>query len=231
MQPSAIELLLHKYAPTFHPVVQFVPAKDKLLPLDFTAANTQLTETIYSDLDLFCSYITKLLHAGRARYGVGGYNELRVIYAASEHFDDAGEPRRLHLGIDIWAEAGTPVFAFMGGSVHSIAYNDNKGDYGATLVLLHQLEGHAFYTLYGHISCRDIEQLAPGQYVVRGQEIAHLGSPAENGQWPPHLHFQVVIDMQLKSGDYPGVCKFSEREKYLQNCPDPDLILQMRQFT
>ncbi|HTL06727.1 MAG TPA: peptidoglycan DD-metalloendopeptidase family protein [Chitinophagaceae bacterium] len=230
MQPSPVELLLHKYAPGFHPVVPFAPGRDKLLALDFTAANTQLTPSIYNQLDLFSAYINNLLNKAGAKYGIGGYAELRVIYAASEHFDDATEPRRLHLGIDIWAAEGTPVFAFMGGSVHSVAYNGIKGDYGATLVLLHQLEGYAFYTLYGHISCRDIEQLAAGQYVVRGQEIAHLGTPAENGQWPPHLHFQVIIDMQLKTGDYPGVCKFSERSQYLQNCPDPDLILQMRKY-
>ena len=52
----------------------------------------------------------------------------------------------------------------------------------------------------------------------------------ENGHWPPHLHFQIILDMQLKEGDYPGVCKYSEREKYLANCPDPDLILQLNQY-
>jgi len=36
--------------------------------------------------------------------------------------------------------------------------------------------------------------------------------------------------MQLKQGDYPGVCKYSEQAKYLQNCPDPDLILQMNRW-
>jgi hypothetical protein len=35
--------------------------------------------------------------------------------------------------------------------------------------------------------------------------------------------------MRGKEGDYPGVCKFSERGKYLLNSPDPDLILQMMQ--
>jgi hypothetical protein len=33
--------------------------------------------------------------------------------------------------------------------------------------------------------------------------------------------------MEGKSGDYPGVCKYSEREKYLTNCPNPDLVLGM----
>jgi len=60
--------------------------------------------------------------------------------------------------------------------------------------------------------------------------IAHFGEPNENGHWPPHLHFQIILDMELKQGDYPGVCKYSERQKYLANCPDPDFILQMRKW-
>ena len=198
--------------------------------MNFTASNTALTETIYSDIAAFEKYVAaQLKHAG-ARYGIGGYAEHRTIYAASRHFDTATEPRRLHLGIDIWGPAGTPVYAFMGGRVHSFAFNNRSGDYGATLVLSHQLDGLAFHSLYGHISLKDIENLSASQYVVRGQTIAHFGWPEENGHWPPHLHFQLIVDMELKEGDYPGVCRYSERERYLNNCPDPDLVLRMNQY-
>jgi peptidoglycan LD-endopeptidase LytH len=57
--------------------------------------------------------------------------------------------------------------------------------------------------------------------------IGHIGTPEENGDWPPHLHFQVIEDMECKMGDYPGVCSKKERDRYLQNCPDPDLVLNM----
>jgi murein DD-endopeptidase MepM/ murein hydrolase activator NlpD len=230
MQAQPVIPSLHKYAGTFHSVVPFTPGKDRLLPMDFTASNQELTEQVYGDVDQFGVYINQLLERSGCRYGIGGYNEDRIIYAASALFDAGPEPRRLHLGTDIWGPAGTPVYAFMGGRVHSFAFNNNQGDYGATLVLLHQLDGFAFYTLYGHISLKDIENLAASQYVVRGQQIARFGNPAENGHWPPHLHFQVIIDMELKTGDYPGVCKYSEKEKYLNNCPDPDLILQMNRY-
>ncbi|HRI22544.1 MAG TPA: peptidase M23, partial [Panacibacter sp.] len=69
-----------------------------------------------------------------------------------------------------------------------------------------------------------------GKYINRGEVFGHFGLPAENGQWPPHLHFQVIIELEWKRGDYPGVCKKSEREKYLGNCPNPDLILNMMQY-
>lgn len=221
---------LHKYAESFHPVVPFAKEQDRLVQMDFTANNKTVTEEIYSNIHFFSNYVNEVLEKTGSRYGIGGYAELRTIYAASNHFDTAGEPRRFHLGVDIWGAAGTPIYAFAGGRIHSFAFNNQQGDYGATLVLLHQLDGFAFHTLYGHISLRDIENITSSQYVVRGQEIAHIGNAEENGHWPPHLHFQIIIDMQLKEGDYPGVCKYSEREKYLSNCPDPDIILRMNQL-
>ncbi|WEK37429.1 MAG: peptidoglycan DD-metalloendopeptidase family protein [Candidatus Pseudobacter hemicellulosilyticus] len=227
--PDPIDNIIRKYQSTFHPVVKVEPGRDGLLLLDFTAKNPSLTSTVLNDTQQFSAYINHSLEQAGARLGIGGYAEHRTVYSRSPHFDTkpGEEPRRLHLGIDIWGPAGTPVYAFMGGMVHSFAFNDHYGDYGATLILLHQLDGIPFYTLYGHISLRDIQRLSPGQYVTFGEVIAHFGEPSENGQWPPHLHFQVIIDMELREGDYPGVCKFSEREKWLANCPDPDLILQL----
>ena len=131
--------------------------------------------------------------------------------------------------MDIWGKAGTPVFAPLGGMVHSFAFNDRKGDYGATIILLHQLDGIPFYSLYGHLSFRDLS-ISEGNYVNRGQEFAHFGDVHENGHWPPHLHLQLIFDIQMKQGDYPGVCKYSEREKYLANCPDPDFLANLNQF-
>ena len=230
---SIVSALLKKHQKNFHTVVPFAAAKDHLLAMDLTENNSHLTSAVIEDNVLLSQYINGQLK-DKYKYGIGGYDEHRTVYSRSPLFSglkQENEPRRLHLGIDIWGPAGTPVFAFMGGRIHSFAFNDNMGDYGATLILLHQLDGFAFHTLYGHISLNDIEKITASQYVIRGQRIAHFGEPAENGHWPPHLHFQVIIDMELKQGDYPGVCKYSEKEKYLLNCPDPDLILQMNQYT
>jgi hypothetical protein len=60
--------------------------------------------------------------------------------------------------------------------------------------------------------------------------VGHFGQPKENGNWPPHLHFQVIKDIRIKDGDYPGVCATSEKKKYLTNCPDADLILNMMKY-
>jgi very-short-patch-repair endonuclease len=140
------------------------------------------------------------------------------------------EPRRLHLGVDIWGPVDTPIYAPLEGAVHSFGFNDAYGDYGATLILQHEVNGLLFHTLYGHLSLKSIQDKQEGQEIEKGAWIASFGDIAENGNWPPHLHFQVILDMQGNKGDYPGVCRFSEREQYLNNCPDPDLILRMNQM-
>jgi peptidoglycan LD-endopeptidase LytH len=217
------QTLLHHQA-SFHPVVEFNTSTDRLLIMDFTSANTELTDDIILHTKHFAWYINKKLDG--FRYGIGGYNEERILYKRSQHFSGK-EPRTIHLGTDIWAAAGTPVYVPLGGVVHSFAFNNNFGDYGATIILQHQLDSISFYTLYGHVSLKDLSGLQQGRYINRGEVIAHFGEPAENGDWPPHLHFQVIEDIELKEGDYPGVCSKGDREKYLQNCPDPDCIVNM----
>ncbi|HVI45201.1 MAG TPA: peptidoglycan DD-metalloendopeptidase family protein [Chitinophaga sp.] len=218
--------VLKKYQSTFKPVIALQP-EEQLLVMDFTANNTTLTKTILHDIGKFSRYVERTLTDAGCRLGIGGYNEHRTIYAVSPHFDAGEEPRRLHLGIDVWGAVGTPVAVPLNGHVHSFRFNDDFGDYGATIILQHQLDGQRFHTLYGHLSISNLKGLYENMPVTAGQPLAHFGTSAENGGWPPHLHFQVIEEMQNFRGDYPGVCRYSEREKYLRNCPDPDLILQL----
>lgn len=221
-----LENALIKNAAAFHPVIKFDPATDKLIRFDFADSNKELNAATVADTRLFTEYVNEKLKNAGAKFGIGGYNENRTIYRRSKLFCGE-EERTVHLGIDIWGPAGTPVYAALGGMVHSFAFNNNFGDYGATIILLHQLETVAFYTLYGHLSLKDISMLKEGAYITRGEVIGHFGESHENGNWPPHLHFQIIHDIALKEGDYPGVCRLSEKEWYLNNCPNPDLILSM----
>ncbi|WP_240743181.1 peptidoglycan DD-metalloendopeptidase family protein [Ilyomonas limi] len=230
---DTLEAILQQSANTFHPVVPFHPAEDKLLRMDFTATNKNIKEEWLLNTETFCSYIDTLLQQKNCTYGIGGYNEYRTIYSRSDVFDagsSSEEPRRLHLGIDIWGKAGTPVFAPLNGTIHSVAFNDRFGDYGATIITQHQLNGELFHILYGHLSLADLTNVTAGKHITAGEVIGHFGQPFENGSWPPHLHIQVIKDMQHNIGDYPGVCRYSEREVYLHNCPDPDFILRMMQY-
>ncbi len=229
-QNTGFQESVKKYMSGFHRVVP-LDKEDQLLLMDFTENNTGLTDAMLGDTALFSAYVKEQLQKAGATYGIGGYNEHRTIYSRSRVFDaPAGEePRRLHLGVDIWGAAGTPVYAPLEGVVHSFAFNDAYGDYGATLIVQHEIEGFLFHTLYGHLSLASIQDKKEGEFVEKGRWIAAFGEPMENGHWPPHLHFQLIIDMQGHKGDYPGVCRFSEREQYLANCPDPELILGLEE--
>lgn len=233
MNSGELISVLKKNQPGFDPVIPFVPQRDKFLLLDFTNNNKELTDDIMNDTKAFSGYINRILENKKARYGIGGYAEYRTVYNKSKVFDGKApgeEPRRLHLGIDIWGKHNTAVMAPIDGIIHSFAFNNRPGDYGATIILTHQVEAISFYTLYGHLSLNSIKNIAGGDRVMKGDTFAEFGIPAENGQWPPHLHFQVINDLEGWSGDYPGVCKYSEKEKYLSNCPDPDLILKMMEY-
>jgi murein DD-endopeptidase MepM/ murein hydrolase activator NlpD len=212
-------------------VVDYDTTTDKLYQFDFTAANTELDLDTVTDSAKFSAWVSNKLKAGNCRYGIGGYMEHRTIYARSKHFDTDDEPRRLHLGIDIWSNAGTPVYAPLDGTIHSFQDNDNFGDYGPTIILQHDLDGLTLYSLCGHLSRESLVGLSVGQQIKKNQQIATFGNISENGQWPPHLHFQLMFDMEGKAGDYPGVARFSEKEHWLINIPDPNLILGFKELT
>lgn len=217
----------------FHAVVPFDPAHNRLLAMDFTAANNALTDELLGDVNLFTHWVNDQLKQSNALYGIGGYNEHRTVYKTSKVFDgktEGEEPRRLHLGTDIWGKPGTTVMAPLDGIVHSFAFNNQAGDYGATIILSHRLEQEYFYTLYGHLCLDSIKNISAGDRLAKGDIFASFGIPSENGHWPPHLHFQLILEIGDCSGDYPGVCKFSEKEQWLANSPDPDIILQLNQY-
>ena len=207
-------------------VVDFKATTDCLYNFDFTLNNVELSEGLIADTERFSLWVEKKLRDNNCLYGIGGYLEHRTIYARSSHFNTGNEARRLHLGIDIWGKEGSAVYSPLPGWVHSFNNNDNFGDYGPTIILEHHLDGLTLYSLYGHLNRDSLNGLNIGQKVDSNQQIASFGNSVENGHWPPHLHFQLMFDMEGWHGDYPGVCRYSEMEKYRKNIPDPQLFLR-----
>jgi 4-aminobutyrate aminotransferase-like enzyme/Ser/Thr protein kinase RdoA (MazF antagonist) len=160
---------------------------------------------------------------------LGKYNEARAIYATDAYEVKTNEGlswRTIHLGIDIFSEAGTKVKAVLDGVVHSFANNNADRDYGPTIILQHDVSHDlTFYTLYGHLNTSSLTNLSVGKKVKAGDVIAEVGHRRENGNWTPHLHFQVMLDMLDKAGDFPGVCIPQEAEVWRSLCPDPWLLL------
>ncbi len=165
----------------------------------------------------------------RLIYGLGSYLEKRSVYATPQFADVASpEWRTMHLGIDVFAPAGTALYAPLSGRVLHLTYNAALLDYGHTLILEHDAGGVPFYTLYGHLGASLPETLAKGDAVAAGQLIAHLGDWHENGGWSPHVHFQVMSDMlDQNSGNFFGVGHESLVDVWSEICLDPNLILRL----
>lgn len=217
------------------PIIRMEVGAIRVADLNLSASNPYFSEADYADTKALNAFIDAEKVRLDADVLIGGFNEPRAMYRRSVLFDQnlqsdnsyPEEPRNIHLGIDIWADAGTAVFAPLGGTVHSFAHNNNFGDYGPTIILKHELDQFVFYTLYGHLSIADLENVKPGDTISAGTEFAHFGTEQENGEWPPHLHFQVILDMGDYKGDYPGVCKASEADYFLNNCPNPAILIQI----
>ncbi|MGJ3236953.1 peptidoglycan DD-metalloendopeptidase family protein [Marivirga sp.] len=189
--------------------------------LDFSNQNADLLKLDLQSTPLFNEYVFGYLKKSEKKYGHGGYLENRTIYQRSTHFQQ-GESRCMHLGVDVWCEAFHPLYAPLDSKIHSFANNNNFGDYGPTIILEHELNGQKFYTLYGHLSLKSLKNIKEGDLIKKGQKFSELGPYPENGDWPPHLHFQLITDMKNKIGDFPGVCGPSELEFYKNLCPNPN---------
>jgi murein DD-endopeptidase MepM/ murein hydrolase activator NlpD len=202
-------------APLFHLSLN----DETCLRVDLSVANPDLK--FIDSQEKLGSYIQQCLQKKNKLFGIGGYGENRGVYNRFEHFNNLTIPRSVHLGIDLWAGLATPVFCPIKAKVHSFKFNDKPGDYGSTIILEHQQDGSIFYSLYGHLALSDLAGLKKGQEIHAGERFCSLGNYSENGGWPPHLHFQLIKDLEGNMGDYPGVAQRHQAKAYLANCPNP----------
>ena len=171
----------------------------------------------------------ELRRSADAPAAVGYYDEPRLLYetdAFSEHREDGPEPRTIHLGVDLFAPAGTQVLAPLAGTVLSVQRNDETLDYGPTVIVEHEPEdGPVFATLYGHLDGEVLKRLVPGATLKAGDLVGRFGKEDENGGWPPHLHFQVYLDRFDEAGNLAGVASPTRRKVWTAISPDPALLL------
>ncbi len=194
---------------------------DNTIYMELSGSSRDLEDL--DDVSLDAAIFSRISSAG-AIAGVGGYLENRSVYAATELFQGDTE-RCIHIGVDVFMPAGTPVHAPLEGVVHSFANRRVRGDYGPVIILAHELDGAVFHSLYGHLDEASLNGLSEGAAVASGAQVARIGPRPVNGDWTPHLHFQLIRDMQGIRGDYPGVVRADEVPFYRANCPDPTPLL------
>lgn len=229
MTSNEFSSLLNSISTTSLPVLDALIPLQQYIPLDLSVDNAALQTVDVSNSTVLEHYIHSHIELNNGSVAYGGYNETRTIYRRSTYFnqDDVVSERNIHLGMDLWQGAESPIFTPLDATVHSFKNNTNFGDYGPTIILKHEVDNVVFYTLYGHLSLASIADLKVGQVFKQGEQIARLGDATVNGDYPPHLHFQIIRDIQHYEGDYPGVCNKQDLAFYLGNCADPGLLLKL----
>lgn len=202
---------------THFPVLGRAYSRTDYILVDLTRRNPALAELPVDDQERLGAYLAGWRARWCGRVLWGGYGEERYFYASSAHF--AG--RNVHLGVDLWAPAGTAVYAPADGVLHSQAYNDKHRDYGGTILLECGGAGDRWTVLFGHLSRASLSLREAGARVRAGEKIGELGDFHENGGWIPHLHLQKILGSPERTGDFPGVCSADEWGYYRERCPAP----------
>ena len=140
--------------------------------------------------------------------------------------------RQYHAAEDYPRPAGTPVYAMADGQV---SFSGRAGGYGWLILIDHPQAN--LYSLYGHLS-PSRWKLASGTQVKRGDLIASLGDPDENGgsaesPLEPHLHFGVRAG---QTTDYPGRGEWRYMAGWIRLCPQdvgwlqPSLVITSQEI-
>ncbi|MFV1987433.1 MAG: aminotransferase class III-fold pyridoxal phosphate-dependent enzyme [Gemmatimonadota bacterium] len=243
---------LERAAPDAAPVLSPDPRTAPTLTIDLSIETGDDGGTFDpTDSTRFNRLVFDRMRDAGAKVGIGRYDEVRWWYTTDEFIapgNEVDEWRSVHIGIDLFAPPDTPVSTPLAGRVVSVRDNDDRLDYGPTVIVEHELAGDdsaagddgraadgdepvrrpfRFWTLYGHLSPRTLEAISPGQAVEAGHVIGWLGAPPRNGDWAPHLHFQIMSDLLDYEGTFPGVAAPSQRAVWLAVSPDPNLLLDI----
>jgi 4-aminobutyrate aminotransferase-like enzyme/Ser/Thr protein kinase RdoA (MazF antagonist) len=207
-------------------------ARKEVHPLDLGLSSTWIGNADEADdLDLFQFKVEHLQKEVPDLIIAGGYLEPRALYT-SEAYDRLGnygkESRTVHLGIDFWISAGTPVHALFDGEVVTAVNDAGDKEYGGLVILKHMAGNLPFYTLHGHLTVESALKHHAGEHISKGDLIGLIGLPPENGNWAPHLHFHLMLSLLHYVDDFPGVAYPNELDVWRSICPDPNLLFRQK---
>ena len=193
---------------------------------EFLGANPHESETA-----ALTRKIPAPMEEAQVSIAIGRYDEPRLLYNSPLFGADASsleERRTIHVGMDLFADPGTSIHAPLDGIIHTLANNAAPLDYGPLVILQHDAgDAGAFFTLYGHLDEEWLARLKIGQCIAGGEKFARIGTSEENGGWPPHLHFQIILDLLDLDANFPGVAYASQRAVWTNLSPDPNLLISI----
>ena len=232
-------------APTRDRVVSFLESRasfpsvlgvdartESSIVLDLSVASPLLSgDPSQNDEPSLTRRVDDVMREAGVRVAIGRYDEPRLLYVAPAFALGprvTDDHRTIHIGLDLFADAATAVFAPIDGEIAGCNDNGMNQDYGPVIILRHRTDdGVEFFTLYGHLSRESLVGLSIGKRVTAGDKIATLGAANVNGGWTPHLHFQVITDLLELGTNFPGVARPSQRGVWTSLCPDPNLIVRV----
>jgi len=162
---------------------------------------------------------------------LGYYGEPRLIYtepAFRRGSTKIANRRTVHLGVDVFVAAGTPVHAPLGATVAFAGVRPAYLDYGGVVILRHETpDGAEFFTLYGHLAPDSFAELRAGRELKKGEPFARVGDVPENGGWDPHLHLQLALATAGVGDDWPGAADPDELPFWKSIFPNPAPLLNL----
>ena len=207
-------------------------SKNEIELLDLSVSSSWIGhKNDFNNIDLFQFKLDQLQKKHPAKIISGGYLEPRPLYT-SNTYDTIGnygrESRAIHLGIDFWLPAKTPVHSLFDGEVVTAINNIGDKEYGGFIILKHHTDTVEFFSLYGHLNPNTILKYKIGDHIKKGWKIAELGDPSVNGNWAPHLHFQIMLSDLGYKNDFPGVACIHQIDVWKSICIDPNLLFKIK---
>lgn len=194
--------------------------------MDLSPQNKKLNAIDLDDHLAFSNFINQELALNKVDYGIGGYLEERNIYRRGELFEaNPNDFRNIHLGIDIWGQQSSVIYNPLDGELVAAHNNAGYADYGPTLIMKYAAKESPFFVLFGHLSLGSLSRYEIGQKIPRGAKLAEFGAYDVNGNWPPHVHVQIIKNLKPGSKDHIGVCSREEINAWTAECPNPNLII------
>lgn len=181
----------------------------------------------FDDLDIFQHKIGLIQKKYADKIIAGGYLESRPIYTSSEYdriSNEGTEKRCLHLGLDFWVPSKTPIHLPFDGEIKIISNDIGEKAFGPMVIVKHKNKNFSFYTLYGHLSVKSLTKIRVGDKLKKGDFLGWIGDSHENGNWVPHLHFQILLSLLDMGENFPGVGYQKHIKSWKSICPDPDFI-------
>ncbi|WP_245575714.1 M23 family metallopeptidase [Alicyclobacillus contaminans] len=127
--------------------------------------------------------------------------------------------RRIHEGVDIFADYGTPVLACAHGYVELMGWNR----FGGWRIGIRDVNNVYYY--YAHLSAY-AKPLKRGDLVEPGEVIGYVGStgygpPGTSGKFPPHLHFGMYKDTGRREWAFSPSGKLLQWQRLPQHIKSP----------